>query len=144
MWQIPGSPDHRGYAASSLQTQYRRLAARRGKQRATVAVGHTILRMVYYLLNDPTGVDDERGTQDRAERDRQALERDVVRRLQRLGNMVVLHPVGVTWWRPLLCFSEHPGSFLRRQNAVLMPGALRLVSSARAGLAAQGTALHAP
>jgi transposase len=81
---------------SALQTQYRRLAARRGKQRATVAVGHTILRIVYHLLDDPTGVYDERGTHDRAERDRQALERDVVCRLQRLGNMVVLHPVGVT------------------------------------------------
>ena len=81
---------------SALQTQYRRLAARRGKQRATVAVGHTILRIVYHLLNDPTDVYDERGTHDSAERDRQALERDLVRRLQRLGNRVVLHPVGVT------------------------------------------------
>jgi len=80
---------------SSLQAQYRRLAARRGKQRATIAVGHTILRIVYHLLHDPTGVYDEHGTHDRAERDRQARERDLVRRLQRLGNMVVLHPVGV-------------------------------------------------
>jgi hypothetical protein len=55
-----------------------------------------MLRSVYHLLDDPTGVSDERGTHDRAERDRQALERDLVRRLQRLGNMVVLHPVGVT------------------------------------------------
>ena len=72
-------------------------------------MGHTILRMVSHLLNDPTGVDDDRGTHDRAKRDRQTRERDVVRRLQRLGNGIVLHPVGVTSWRPFLCFSEHPG-----------------------------------
>jgi hypothetical protein len=60
-----------------------------------VAVGHTILRIVYHLLVDPTSVYDERGTRDFAEQDRQARERDLVRRLQNLGNPVVLHPVGV-------------------------------------------------
>jgi transposase len=81
---------------SSLQAQYRRLAARRGKQRATVAVGHTILRIAYHLLQDPASVYDERGTHDVTERTRQAIERDLVRRLQQLGNTVVLHPVGAT------------------------------------------------
>ena len=81
---------------SSLQAQYRRLAARRGKQRAMVAVGHTILRIAYHLLQDPASVYDERGAHDVTERARQAIERDLVRRLQQLGNTVVLHPVGAT------------------------------------------------
>ena len=70
---------------SSLQAQYRRLAARRGKQRATVAVGHAILRIAYHLLKDPTSVDEERGAQDVDRREQQAAERRLVSRLQRLG-----------------------------------------------------------
>jgi transposase len=71
------------------------LAARRGKQRATVAVGHTILRIAYHLLQDPASVYDERGS-DVTERDRQAIERDLVQHLQRFGNTVVLHQLGAT------------------------------------------------
>jgi transposase len=89
---------------SALQAHYRRLAARRGKPRATVAVGHAILRIVSHLLTDPTSVYEERGTHDADERHRQAIERDLVRRLQRLGNTVVLQPVGLTSWRPSLFF----------------------------------------
>jgi hypothetical protein len=79
-----------------LQAQYRRLAARRGKQRATVAVGHAILRIVSHLLSDPASVYEEQSTHDADEQHRQAIERDVVRRLQRRGNTVVLQPGGVT------------------------------------------------
>jgi transposase len=81
---------------SSLQAQYRRLAARRGTQRATVAVGHTILRIAYHLLQDPTSVYHEQGGPDGEERNRRAIEHALVRRLQRLGNTVVLQPVGAT------------------------------------------------
>ena len=81
---------------SSLQAQYRRLAARRGKQRATVAVGHTILRIVYHLLQDPASVYEERAAHDADACAKQAIERHLVRRLQQLGNTVMLHPVGVT------------------------------------------------
>ena len=35
---------------SYLSAQYRRLAARWGKYRALIAVGHTILRVIYHLL----------------------------------------------------------------------------------------------
>ncbi len=35
-----------------FSAQYSRLAARRGKNRATVAVAHTILTIVYHMLND--------------------------------------------------------------------------------------------
>jgi hypothetical protein len=79
-----------------LQAQYRRLAARRGKQRATVAVGHAILRIVSHRLSDPASVYKEQSTHDADEQHRQAIERDVVRRLQRRGNTVVLQPGGVT------------------------------------------------
>ena len=33
-----------------LAAQYRRIAARRGKKRALVALGHTILIIVYHIL----------------------------------------------------------------------------------------------
>jgi len=36
-----------------LGSRYRRLARRRGKQRALVAVGNSILTIAYYLLSDP-------------------------------------------------------------------------------------------
>jgi hypothetical protein len=71
-----------------------------------VAVGHTILPIAYHLRQDPASVYDERCAHDVTERARQAIERDVVRRLQQLGNTVVLHPVGVTWSLGP-SFSEH-------------------------------------
>ena len=37
-----------------LGSRYHRLARRRGKQRALVAVGHSILTITYYLLSDPS------------------------------------------------------------------------------------------
>jgi transposase len=39
---------------SYLSAQYRRLASRRGNKRALVAVGHTILVMIYHLLREGT------------------------------------------------------------------------------------------
>lgn len=35
-----------------LSTRYRRLAARRGKKRAALAVGHTILVMAYHIIKE--------------------------------------------------------------------------------------------
>ena len=87
------------------------MAARRGKQRATVAVGHTILPIASHLLHDPARVYEERGAHVVAERDRQAIERNLVRRLQQLGNTVVLQSVGVTPVRPRQSFSEHAEPF---------------------------------
>ena len=74
-----------------LQAQYRRLAARRGKSRAAVAVGHTILVIAYHLLRDGT-VYHDLGAHYFAERDRQALERRLVHQLQDLGYKVSLEP----------------------------------------------------
>ena len=64
-----------------LAAQYRRLAARRGAKRAVVAVAHTILTIIYHLLRDQTTYR-ELGGQYFDERDRQATERRLVRRLE--------------------------------------------------------------
>jgi hypothetical protein len=74
-----------------LQAQYRRLAARRGKSRAAVAVGHTILVIIYDLLRDGTTYEDL-GPQYFVQRDRQGAERRLVRQLEGLGCSVTLEP----------------------------------------------------
>ncbi|HZW31295.1 MAG TPA: IS110 family transposase [Isosphaeraceae bacterium] len=74
-----------------LSAQYRRLAARRGKKRAPVAVGHTILVIAYHVLKDRTSYR-ELGAEyrDRLEPERQT--RQLVRRLEKLGHKVTLEP----------------------------------------------------
>jgi transposase len=74
-----------------LSAQYRRLASRRGKKRALVAVGHTILVIIYHLLREGTTYA-ELGADyfDRLDTDR--ITRTLVRRLERLGHEVVLKP----------------------------------------------------
>ncbi len=74
-----------------LGAQYRRLAARRGKSRAAVAVGHTILVIAYHLLRDGTEYHDL-GPRYFDERDRRAVERRLVHRLEGLGYKVSLGP----------------------------------------------------
>ena len=75
-----------------LGAQYRRLAARRGTKRAVVAVGHSILVIAYHLLRRGSCYDDL-GPHYFAERDRQAVQRRLVRRLQQLGLKVTVEPV---------------------------------------------------
>ncbi len=75
--------------ATYLGAQYRRLAAHRGKQRAALAVGHTILIIAYHLLTDGTAYHDL-GSDYFDRRDHQALERRLVRRLEALGNKVTI------------------------------------------------------
>jgi transposase len=75
-----------------LSAQYRRLASRRGKKRAAVAVGHTILVIAYHLLQRSCGYE-ELGGDYFDKRDRQAVERRLVRRLEGLGYKVSLDPV---------------------------------------------------
>ena len=72
-----------------LSAQYRRLAARRGKKKAAVAFGHTILVLAYYLLSRQRTYH-ELGAHYFDVRDRHALERPLVRRLERLGYKVAL------------------------------------------------------
>ena len=74
---------------SYLAAQYRRLAARRGKKRALLAVGHSILVIIYHLLKHDVEYQDLGADFfDRLEPDR--LRRYLVRRLQRLGYDVTL------------------------------------------------------
>jgi transposase len=72
-----------------LAAQYRRLAPRRGQKRAVVAVAHTILVIIYHLLRDGTTYR-ELGATYFDERDRQAVEYRLVRRLEALGNTVTI------------------------------------------------------
>lgn len=74
-----------------LAAQYRRIASRRGKQKALVAVGHTIVRIVYYLLTRQESYQDL-GSNYFDERERFGVERRLVNRLQRLGYKVSLEP----------------------------------------------------
>jgi transposase len=74
-----------------LSAHYRRLAGRRGKKRALVALGHTILVIIYHVLRDRTTYKDLGGDYfDRLDTER--LTRTLVRRLERLGHDVVLKP----------------------------------------------------
>jgi transposase len=75
-----------------LAAQYRRIAARRGKKRALVALGHTILVIIYHLLTRREPYRDL-GPAPFDERDRQRVEQRLVRRLQRLGYAVDLEPL---------------------------------------------------
>jgi transposase len=75
-----------------LAAQYRRLAARRGKRRAVVAVGHTILVSAYHILAQACPYA-ELGADHFDRLDPQRLTRHLVRRLQRLGHKVTLEPI---------------------------------------------------
>jgi transposase len=72
-----------------LGEQYRRLAGRRGKKKATVAVGHSILVIVYHLLKEGSSYR-ELGSDYFDERHRQRVQRRLVRRLEGLGYKVTL------------------------------------------------------
>jgi transposase len=75
-----------------LAAQYRRLARRRGSKRALVAVGHTLLVIMYYVLKRGTTYQ-ELGADflDRLEPER--LKRQLVKRLEALGLKVTVEPV---------------------------------------------------
>ena len=75
-----------------LSAQYHRLAARRGKKKATVAVAHSILIIAYHLLNDG-GTFSDLGADFFDRRDQDALERRLVKRLEALGNKVAIEKV---------------------------------------------------
>jgi transposase len=75
-----------------LSAQYRRLAARRGKKKAIVAVAHSILIIAYHLLQDGTSYTDL-GPDFFDRRNQDALERRLVSRLQALGNKVSIEKV---------------------------------------------------
>lgn len=76
---------------SYLRAQYQRVARRRGKKRALVAVAHSLLVIAYHVLRDQHPYRDL-GANYFEDRDRQAIQRALVRRLHRLGFAVTLQP----------------------------------------------------
>src|SRR6266508_2763653 len=74
-----------------LNSQFHHVAARRGKKRALVSVVHSILRIIWHLLeHDCEYVD--LGSRYLEERERQQIQRRLVRRLQDFGYKVKLEP----------------------------------------------------
>ena len=74
-----------------LKSQYHRVAAHRGKKKALVAVGHSILIIGYHLLTRGQEYADL-GANYFDERDRSAVQRRCVKRLEKLGYNVQLQP----------------------------------------------------
>ena len=75
---------------SYFQAQYRRLAGRRGKKRALMAVAHTLLEVIYHLLEDKTAEYHELGGDYFDTLDPSRLRRHLVKRLESLGYDVSL------------------------------------------------------
>ena len=74
-----------------LGAQYHRLAARRGAKRASVAVGHTILGIIYAVLVTGQPFHDL-GPRYFDDRDHERVRRRLTRRLEQLGYAVTLRP----------------------------------------------------
>jgi transposase len=87
-----------GRTSTFLGERYRRIAKRRGKQRALVAVGNSVLTIVWHLLADPEARYCDLGPdfyQSHSNRHRQ--ERNLIRQLQQLtGKTVTLTPQPAT------------------------------------------------
>ena len=75
---------------------YHRLAARRGQQRALVAVAHSLLVILDYLLKRPTGAYRELGPLYVEQLDAKHVTQHLVRRLERLGHKVTLEKRAAT------------------------------------------------
>ncbi|SIM45915.1 IS110 family transposase [Micromonospora cremea] len=78
-----------------LGDRYRRLARRRGKKRAVVAVGNSVLTIVWHLLTDPDARYQDLGPGFHESRIRkQRRQRDLIRQLEQLtGQKVDLQPL---------------------------------------------------
>jgi transposase len=74
-----------------LAAQFRRLAARGGKQHAIVAVAHSILVAAFYILQRNEHYR-EAGGNYFEQKDPTAVRRYLVKRLERLGHRVILEP----------------------------------------------------
>jgi transposase len=78
---------------TSFAGQFGRLARRRGKQKAAVAVAHRLLVVIYHVLRDRRPYH-ELGAGHFDTLDAARLERHHVRRLEQLGYAVELKPKG--------------------------------------------------
>jgi transposase len=78
-----------------LAAQFRRIAARRGKGRAVLAVGHSVLVAFYHMLtrHEPYR---ELGADYFDDRQRDHVQRRLVHRLERLGFAVTLEALPAT------------------------------------------------
>jgi transposase len=74
-----------------LAAKSHRLVVRRGGKKATIAVGHTLLVIIYHILADEKDYE-ELGGNYFDEWDRQAVQKRLVRRLEKLGYEVTLTP----------------------------------------------------
>lgn len=75
-----------------LSAQYRRIASRRGKKRATIAVAHSILTSIYHMLiKHQPYLDLGPAHLDNLNRERSA--QNHVRRLRKLGYNVTIEPI---------------------------------------------------
>ena len=78
-----------------LGEKYRRIARRRGSKRAIVAVGRSILVIVWHLLSDPDARFEDLGPGYYAERiDAERRKQNHIRQLEALGYTVTLQPTG--------------------------------------------------
>jgi transposase len=75
-----------------LSVQYHRIASRRGAKKAALAVAHSILVIIYHMLRDRSTYEDLGGNYF-DERDRQMVQKRLVRRLERMGYQVELQPM---------------------------------------------------
>jgi len=74
-----------------FSAMYRRLAARRGKNKAIVAVAHAILITIYHMLKDSSNYRDL-GVNHYDEINRQAIIKRSVKRLESMGYKVTVEP----------------------------------------------------
>lgn len=72
-----------------LAAKYHRLAQRLGTKKAAVAIAHLLLRLIYALLTQQT-IYQELGADYLERRDRELIQRRLVRRLEKLGFTVTL------------------------------------------------------
>jgi transposase len=72
-----------------LSAQYHRIAARRGKKGAALAVTRTILEIIYYLIRDSTNYRDL-GPNHFDQRQQQATINRAIRRVEQLGYRVAV------------------------------------------------------
>jgi transposase len=75
-----------------LAAKSHRIASRRGAKKAALAVAHSILVIIYHILRDRSTYQDLGGNYF-DERDRQAVQQRLVRRLERMGYQVELQPM---------------------------------------------------
>lgn len=68
-----------------LSAQYRNISRRRGKRRACVAVGHSILTIVYHLISNPNARFEDLGADHFVVPNRHQLAQKLVKRLDSLG-----------------------------------------------------------